>query len=265
MRLLALLAVLLPPTLASAHHVISDFGLNTVAPRTSVELSAEVTRFEAGGRDGTWVALAPRLELDVARRVSFFSRLPAAHIRFSDGEERSGVGDTEVGVKAQLVATQHGELIVSAGLGAELPTGDAARGLGGGHVELDPFLGVSSAHGGVLGGELVLSGLVAGRLSLASGHAHGGEAPASILAPHRERELASRLQLSWVRGRGYASLGAEVVTVLSGGDTLGPVTVLSEIGYRAGDHLRIAVGIDAAAAGEARYDARGRTALTWIF
>lgn len=64
-------------------------------------------------------------------------------------------GDLAVSGKVSLFQTPHGGQLVAAGLGAELPTGSKARGLGGGHVEMAPFVGISSALGVIGSTEIV--------------------------------------------------------------------------------------------------------------
>lgn len=66
----------------------------------------------------------------------FFIETPVTHLNPDVDPNVSGVGDLEVGFRAQLIDRE--DQILSAGLGIRTRTGDANRGLGSGHVALEP-------------------------------------------------------------------------------------------------------------------------------
>ncbi len=267
----ALLLTLAAPLEARAHHVVSESGVAWVEPVSVVEVETSAASFDHGGaRRGTWSAIAPSLELALDERFSLMARTPVALILFEDGRGALGLADVELSGKARLYADEHGRFIASVGLGLELPTGVVEDGLGGGHVELTPFLAVSSQ----LTARLLLTGLLSARLSLpdpddpTSGDppepgeriAHG-----SVLAPHAPGELFARVGVSYVlEGVAYATLGADAIAPFAD-PTRGPVLARAEVGVLPLDGIRVALGGDATVFGEARHGARGRLSVAWMW
>lgn len=263
----ALFLVLAGAKPARAHHVISEHGIAPVAPRTVLSLDAAAASFNVEGHTGTWEATTPMCELALGQAFSVMAALPVARMAVEGRSEAMGVGDLAVATKVRLHATEHGGLLLSAGVGAELPTGSQAKGLGGGHVELTPFLTASTAlpEGGF--GQWLIYGVVSPRLALGAHEPHAADAAhthGSFLAPHAERELYGRLMTALVIERGYVAAGGETSWVWKG-DRAGQVAVRSELGYLATDDLRLFVALDGTVAGERRYGLRGRAGLAWLF
>jgi hypothetical protein len=171
--------------------------------------------------------------------------------------------DAEVAAKLGLVATQHGGLLLSAGVSFELPTGSEKKGLGAGHFEISPFVTASSAPVN----NLVLYGLLADRISAGS-HGDPAEAPGevhgSVLAPHSDHELTTRLGAAYVRGPAYLSGGIEYVEVFVPSLAAGPVVLRGELGILFQSELRLAFGFDAPVASPHRYGWRGRLGIAWF-
>jgi hypothetical protein len=265
-RLGAVLIAFLPALpAAQAHHVVSDYGIASIEPTSVAEVGVEAAVFDHGDRSGNWQTISPAVEVAFANRFSVTARVPIARVRHDGGDEVYGLGDADVGVKLRLHATSHGELIVSAGLGVELPTGDDETGLGSGHVELTPFVAASTAMKLGDSNELVIFGLLSDRFSIASAHTHDGTTAGSVLAPHADHELFVRAAAAWVHGRHYVSAGIDGVAVLDAGVGAGPWLARFEAGRRIGDAFRLAAGIDVPFAGEERIDFSGRVAMAWMF
>lgn len=262
--LLAALCVLGLGSAAWAHHVVSSSGVAWVEPVTVLEAELQAATFDFGaGRRGTWQSMALRAEVAVLPRLSVSARVPWSWVRFEDGRQSVGLADMELGARVGLVSTEHGELLLSAGLGAELPTGTEQLELGNGHVELSPFVVASSQ----LAPRWVLTGVLSWRSALGGGAPSDSQRSAhgAVIGPHSGQELASRLDLAWVhQGRWYLSGGAEAVVMVDA-PADGPVVPRVELGFLPTEGVRVALGADLHAWGEARQGARGRLGLAWIF
>jgi hypothetical protein len=267
----AALSVLLTHAPARAHHVVSESGVAWVEPVSVVEVEASAASFDHGGaRRGRWSAVTPSLELALDERFSLMARAPVALILFDDGRGALGLGDVELSGKARLYADAHGRLIASAGLGVELPTGVVEDALGGGHVELSPFLAASSQ----LTSRFLLTGLLSARFSLPDPDGPRADDPpapgerlahGSVLAPHAPGELFARVGVSYViEGVGYATVGADAVAPFVD-PTRGPALARAELGVLPTDGVRVALGADATVFGEARHGARGRLSVAWMW
>jgi hypothetical protein len=246
------------PRLAAAHHVISDYGIAPVEPRSFAEISVETARFDRAGRAGTFQLLTPSLEYALERRVSLSAQWPLVRVAFEEGATHRGVGDLELGAKVSLYATPHGGLVMAAGMGVELPTGDQDTGLGGGHVEAAPFVALSSAVTLPRGHELVFVGLLSDRAALHR-HEHA-DAVGSVVAPHANNELSWRVTVAFTASWFYLSAGMDGVQVLDG-DEEGPWVVRGELGALWNHRVRLAVGLDHTVAGDARFEYRVRVGL----
>lgn len=283
---------------ASACHTVSEYGSASVRPSTAAEVSVEYAEFNLGARSGSYVVVAPSLEWAPHSRLSLALRVPIARLtyrgsamsssaQFSIGLRQalapstrelvtsSGLGD--LGTSAKVALWNNGRVSLSAGLGLELPTGDQAAGLGGGHFELSPFLSFSAR----LGARGTIYGVVTDRLAVgaASGqgaalhagalvakHVTAGE-PASLhgslLSPHSDHELVVRVGAAYLWERFYVSGGAEQIAVWSGEN--GGLVLRAEAGAVLGGGLRIALGYDAPVVGAERYAWRGRLGVQWLF
>jgi hypothetical protein len=250
-------------TPAAAHHTVSESGVAWVEPVTVVEVTAEAASFDQGPwRRGQWQAVAAWAQYAPVEWLSLGLRVPFAAVQYEDGRAAAGIGDVEVGTRLRLWETPHGGLIVSTGLAAELPTGDEAVGLGGGHVELSPYLVASTQPTD----RLLFIGAVSGRMSL-GGKAHDGPivAHGAVIGPHAPRELVARVSAAWVEERAwYLSAGGELDYMI-GALSRSPVVGRAEAGFLGLDGLRLALGVDWTLAGEARHGLLGRLSAAWMF
>ena len=258
------------PALASAHHVVSDYGIAWVEPRGVVEADGQAAAFDFDGRAGTWQQVSTSVEHAFSGRLSAAVRVPMARIRFADGHTVEGLGDLAITGKVRLLSTRHGKRIVSAGVGAEAPTGDADRGLGSGHWELAPVLAFSSAHAH---DRLVIFAILTDRIELGEDEAHahpdGGQgteahAHGSVLAPHGPHELSSRFGAAYVRDRAYVSGGMDLTFAVGDPELDGPAVARMEVGTLAGRRLRLAAGVETTVAGQRRFEWRARLGIAWI-
>jgi hypothetical protein len=277
-RLLAYIVaslVLVVPIQANAHHLVSEYGIAWTEPVSVLELDLQVAEFQLGDRSGHWVLAALAIEYAFHERFSASLWLPFAWIEYATGSRAVGIGDIELAGKVLIFATPHGEFILSAGAGLELPTGNADNGLGSGHFELSPYVSASSAPAN----NFVIYGLVSERISFGDanggghehpeegdGHEHSGvDAHGSVLSPHADHELFVRLGAAYVIGPVYFSGGSDVVVVWSGSKPLGPVVLRGEFGWLPRERIRLAAGIDVPVAGEKRFSWRARTGVAWMF
>jgi hypothetical protein len=263
--LLVLSSLLLFAPGARAHHVVSDLGIAPVLPATVVGVSVGSADFDVAGMRGRWVAVTPQAEVQLGRYLSLLGTLPLARIDYQEGGAHSGLGDVGLSGKLRLYASDHGGLLLSAGLGVELPTGDDENGLGGGHPELAPFAIASSSlwHGAGL--EWIAYALGSLRMALgAHDHVHNGPAGNSMLSPHAQGELFGRFMSALVRGQGYIGAGVESARVLAGGPP-GYTALRGELGTVLGASLRLFMSVDGTVAGQQRFGVRGQVGSAWLF
>jgi hypothetical protein len=250
---------------ARAHHVVSDLGIAPVLPASVAGVSVGTASFDVAGMRGRWVTVTPQAEVQLGRHLSLLGTVPLARVDYQGGASHNGLGDVGLSAKLRLYASDHGGLLLSAGLGVELPTGDDGNGLGGGHAELAPFAVAASTlwHGG--GAEWIAYGLGSLRMALgAHDHVHNGPAGNSMLSPHAQRELFGRLMTALVKGQNYAGAGLESARVLSGGPP-GYLAVRGELGTVMGESLRLFLAVDGTVAGQRRYGLRGQLGSAWLF
>ncbi|HEY0711370.1 MAG TPA: hypothetical protein VGF45_01755 [Polyangia bacterium] len=261
---------------ARAHHVIAERGISGVMPSTVVAMDWTAATFDLPARRGQWQLVTPSFEWQVWRRLSLFAALPFGRVAIDGTADRVGLGDLSVSAKATVFASDHGGLLVSAGLGLELPTGNADHGFGGGHLELTPFLAAASTLLEGAGRALFLYGLGSFRGSLAgphddghphvhgSGHDHGHVTSGSVVAPHATREVYGRLMLGALFGRFDFATGVEGAAVVTG-DGRGHLGWRSEVGHLWTQSLRLTGSVDVGISGEERYGVRGRLGVAWMF
>jgi len=259
---------MLIPSASSAHHVVSDSGIAWVEPLSVVDVELSAASFDLGaGRRGSWQTMAVTGQFALGPRLSLSARAPWAFVQFDDGRKVLGLGDMEVGAKGLIYATEHGEFILSAGVGMELPTGVERVELGSGHVEVSPYLAVSSQFAP----RFLMFGLVSGRRAITGEPAPtpeelGGRiAHGSVLGPHGAAEVFGRLGVAFVEPeRYYVSAGVDAV-VMAEDPRRGPWVWRGEVGWNVSDRVRIAAGVGGRLAGEARLGVKGRVHTAVFF
>jgi len=252
-KLVTFLLALLLPSSGVAHHVVSEHGIATVEPMTSIETTFEYGSFGFGAQTGNWQEFSLRGEFAVHDRLSLSVRMPWAHIDFDDGRRVVGVGDIEASALVELYASEHGGFVASAGIGTAAPTGEVLDGLGAGHFELAPFIVASTNPLGWL----VLDALVVDKIGLGSVEkdlgVHGG-----IVSPHSDHELTSRLGASIVVDALYVRTALEHDLVYAGRDS---TEARAEVGWAEPGAWRISVGTSLPVAGDER--SRWRTSIAF--
>jgi hypothetical protein len=205
--LVGVAALVVLPRAAAAHHVVSEAGIAWVEPARIAEVELTMSAFDLGASvRGNWQTLALRYEQPFLERFSIAGLVPVSHIDFDDGRRVIGLGDVELSAKAELVATSHGGLLWSAGVGTGLPTGVVADGLGAGHLEVAPFTALSVQPTTWL----VLNAVAIHRESLGGGeHPSWQGSHGAVVAPHTDRESALRLEAAVTNGRVYGKLLGE--------------------------------------------------------
>jgi hypothetical protein len=74
----------------------------------------------------------------------------------------------------------------------------------------------------------------------------------SVIGPHHAHELRARPSISYIWGPAYASVGAEVVGIVTEGGAWGPIALNAELGAYAIESVRVAFGGELAVGGEKR-------------
>lgn len=186
-------------------------------------------------------------------------------VRFEDGRASLGLGDIETTAQFKLVATPHGGIVSSAGLSVEWPTGAQEDQLGGGHIEVAPFVIVSSQ----LTTHLILTSVASLRYStspdkppqdptLRAAHGH-------VISPHTAHETTLRADLAYVQAqRYYISVGTEWVHMMNAPQS-DPITARIEGGWLYSPSVRVALGADVHIRGEARSAGQLRLNMAYMF
>lgn len=296
----ATLALLCSPRPAAAHHPSSPYGVSSAAPQSLLELDARLASYGAGldGAGGRWWQSALRVEVALLERLSVSGTLPYAGVWPRGAAGRAGLSDAGLALKGTLWRPAHGRAHLSAGVGAELPTGDAGAGLGGGHVALSPALSFNAD----LSARVVAFGSAALALSAsaappaaratpvlqtrqlphsftldgaplppAAGVAResgAARAHGSVIAPHSGRELAATLGAAYLLAWGYASLSWGAAEPLA--PLLAPArpaarshSVSVEVGWTPSPAFRVAAALEAPALGAARFEGRARLGVAY--
>ena len=267
------LASLGAPGRTRAHHVVSESGVAWVEPVTVAQVDLRAASFDFGPMwRGRWWQLVPSLEVQALERLSVSARAPIAFIEFEDGRAVLGLADMELAAKGLVWASEHGEWIVSAGVGAELPTGVEEDALGAGHVELAPFVAASAQPISWL----ILNAAVSERISLVGEDGERAPTPdyvpagphGSVLAPHSDHELFGRLTASALRGESlYVTAGVDGIWMWSGGmdGQRGSLLGRAEVGWAQPGRWRLALGADVPLAGQRRSGLMSRFSAAWMF
>jgi hypothetical protein len=270
---------------ATAHHVVSQYGISPSEPQTIGEVSLQAKSFKLGKVSGTSMSLIPRLEYSPWNWVSVGARLPIARVALDNRRNVEGIGDTSVSAKFRLYASTHGEFIVSTGIGSELPTGDPDKGLSSDHVELTPFVTFSASPAD----SFALFGTVTESLSATGsghesggGHSHGqshnhshlhgssgsafNSVHGSLLNPHSDHETQLELGAAYIIDDYYLSGHINPVYSWSRvSDPLGPVNTGGELGWRPDNAFRLALNASFPVFGPKRFDWKTQLAVTGFF
>lgn len=264
---------------ATAHHVVSGYGIAWIEPVSYLELDLQAGFYDHGSTRGAWQLAALRAEHAFHPRLSAYVRAPFGRIDPRDDAPTVGIGDVEVGLRGTIYGSEDGKVVLSGGFGFEMPTGNPGRRFGNGHFELTPFLTLSVAPLR----RLAFFSLVSYRTSFGNPwrerhdpatevvwdedgvprfvpHTHG-----AVFDPHSKREMFARVGVAYVFDRAYLSAGVDQVIVFDDSAPRGPTVVRGEIGYLPIPRLRIAGGSDVNVAGERRFDVLGRVGVAWLF
>lgn len=242
-------ALTMTTTPAQAHHVVSDSGIAWVEPLTVVEVDARSASFDFGERwRGRWLKLTPSVEAAFNERFSLGLRAPIAVIQFDDGRGVLGLGDLEASAKVLLYGSEHGGLIVSAGLGTELPTGVVEDALGSGHVELTPYITASTQPSS----RWIISALASDRFApsiFAEEELEYTEPEdigphGSVLSPHSDHELFLRGTVTHLFNANlYLTAGVDHIWVYSK-NLQGESVARAELGWARAREWRVSLGAD---------------------
>lgn len=171
------------------------------------------TGFDLEAGRGRFYTLALRGEVAPLPWLSFGGRAPLHWLHVDGADAVSGPGDLDLALKVRLIAGER--LTLSAGLAAELPTGDEHAGIGSGHLELAPHVSALAVFG-----DLLLHGSAADSVSLGEDdHEH-----VNFVSPHADHELRYHLGVAHpLHEQLVGNLVVSGATILSAedrGDTL---------------------------------------------
>jgi hypothetical protein len=231
---------------AGAHHAAPVVG----PTRTWLRGELGVTAFDLEGHTGRYETLGLSANWRLSIPVSLGARVPFHLLHVEGAAAEAGIGDIGLIAAAQLHET------VAAVLAAELPTGDDARGLGGGHAELSAALVLELRRGAWL------AGASAGYVHSLGGHADDGVHRHTFIDPHDERQVelsatAAREAGAWHAGAGLA---AEIPLA---GESGAPHLVAQLRGGLTRGALRWTLAAAAGLNAERPYDVRVVLAAEW--
>lgn len=134
----ALLATLVATRTAGAAHVEGGEIQLPGAGHDRVGVELETARFDLGTQgQGSYFSTIARVDWAATRRLTLRTRVPLHFLDLAGQAGREGLGDVEVRLRWRL--TMRDPLLVAVGYTGQLPTGDDARGLGGGALQLAPY------------------------------------------------------------------------------------------------------------------------------
>lgn len=222
----------LVPEYAVAHHPGAEQHPShaTVATRASFDFGASRYRHDGVRADVlSWTAAgdyAFRPWASVGMRLGIHRADPVS------GSAESGLGDTELNVRARL-SRSASETSVIGGLSLELPTGSEDKGLGSGHVEAAPFVAFSRKVGSVMahGGALGIFSFEDG------GHGHAAAAKPNFVNPHEDKEFRGHLGAVYGFERGLYLNGVFSAAIPASGSHKGDLFLDArpELGWSRGD------------------------------
>lgn len=260
-------AMLAAASPAWAHEGMTGSAAGGGAERTRATVEVEAGAFHLAGRIGDWQLVAPAFELAVGSRLSFRARLPVARLAFADGTESIGLADASLSARVIVYRTPGDRLVLCAGLAAELPTGDADSGLGGGKVAIQPMIGASTKFA-LAGGDLTVGAEVSDLKMLGEIGNPPWFAPTcgctihgSAITPHTSHELAAAPWGSWTRGAWTASARIDVFIPLSGGDPF--VSARAASSFALSRKLSLSAALELPTAGDQRFDWKAGIAASW--
>lgn len=168
---------------AAAEHCHPPAPVERGALGFRVAAGAEAATYRNARYEGEYQGVSLGLGWE-HRWVGLRAALPAYRI-VRNGLADRGLGDLLVDARIPFARSARGGLSGGAGLAATLPTGDAAKDLGMGHVMLMPGLWLSWR------GELAFLqvNLAYGRALAPAGQAHHGGGPAPIVNPMNASEI----------------------------------------------------------------------------
>lgn len=207
---------------ALAHHPAQEHDPGHVSPGSFVAADLSTTRFDLGpGLAGSYETLALRVQAALLPRLAVGGRIPFHTVRVDGASALFGLGDADLVVKTTLVSS--GPVLVTGGLGAELPTGAVECGMGSGHVELAPF-----ASWMAMTGPWHVHGTFGAAISIQDdhdeGHHHGDgghehdHGQVQYVSPHASRELIWHAGLARAAGPWWLNAVLGGATSLVEGD-----------------------------------------------
>jgi hypothetical protein len=213
-----------------------------------------------------FIAYAP---LDI---LSLGARLPFSRtISYGDGAATAGLGDLELNL--QMTAfTIDKTITLLVGAEGEIPIGDAASGLSGGHYALSPFT--------TLTWQMAPRWLLAGSLQYTHGfensssgdphddghdhdHAHGNDTSSFVLNPHSTQEISAFMGASYLSEKGYVTFASDITYGLSAPEELGPIQLINEVGMHLTKELTTNLRVEMPVAGNIRESWTLTTGLLW--
>ncbi len=281
LAVLGALAALAAP--ASAHHAISDQGIAWVEPVSVIELDYTTAGLDHHGSTELFHAVGLLAEYAPLPWLSGYIRAPFAVRHGMEGQAVYGVGDIDLAMKGRLFETNHGEIILSAGLGVRLPAGSPDDELGTGYLAVLPFVAASSspttdlifytAIGATVQAAWLREPAPAQTANDGHSHSHDDEHSHDDTATTTDdshlnvarHELLWTLDVAYLFEPMYASVGLSSTFAIDGSGVSGPFAARATVGVVLSEMVRLSLTGEVPFAGDLPYYWRTRLAAAVMF
>jgi hypothetical protein len=227
----------------------------TTPSRLGVE--TDIATFDLGGQRGSYVNVAALYDWGPTDTFVLRARLPVDTLYLAGQAARTGIGD--VGLRAKYRLYKDGErLLVFAGVDEQFPTGASHLGIGGGAIQVTPYV-----TAGFKTYKLIVYLGVGDVISL---HPRSAQ-PADYIDPGSDHEVREDLGLTWNADKqvrlGAAVSGVTVLVPSAFGQSL--LTGGGSFVYAPTPSFKLSLIAQLPIAGEHRFEEKGSFGVYYYF
>ena len=216
------------------------------------------------------LTLVPSLSYAPFKSFSAGIRLPFSQMTINNqGTTQSGLGDLELSLQGTVFSIGQ-KFTMLLGTELEVPTGDTAAGVSGGHYAVIPHttLAWRPSDRWILSSMFLYTYGLEDTEEHSHGHGHDhdhghGESPVYQLSPHSSQELTGLVGASYLGDNGYVTLMGEAIYGVTGPQTMGPISLLSETGVNLTEDLTVNVRVKMPLAGTIRESWSVTSGIIW--
>jgi len=134
---------------AHSYHPSIERSTTTQVLRSFAAFKTETAHSRFTNEDATYWTLALHGRAVATSSVSFDLLAPVHYLKLRSQAVRAGIGDLQITSRLRLLNQGQNGILIDAGIGIEIPTGDTDAGLGTGHFEFAPFVSSVVSFGAV--------------------------------------------------------------------------------------------------------------------